>query len=584
MSGASDARLSTADVQSLRKALEETQLLLDTIIDALPVGVFVKDMANEGRYVIYNTALCAIEGQEVERVLGKKSNEVYGPVDGTKFNGQDLSVMAGDGQDGIYEETIVRPTGDVLRVRSVKKPLPTSDGSKPRFLLGICEDVTARRASEDRLAHMALHDALTGLPNRLLLKERLDRDVKRRHAADTVSILYIDLDVFKAINDTYGHHVGDRLLEQVAVRLRSCLRPSDMVARLGGDEFAVLTHLENGEPSALRLAERLLQTFEQPFDLGDCVVHMGASIGISIASDQGEDGEALLRYADIALYAAKSEGRGVARVHVHGMTNHAEHRLTMSEDLRRALTNDEFEIDYQPLHDLATERVTGFEALLRWRHPTRGLVSPADFIPYAEQTGLIVAIGQWVLRAACQQAVGWPEDISIAVNLSAVQFKKPGLVAWIRDMLHDTGLSPRRLELEVTESILLLDSGSNVQTLYNLRALGVRIAMDDFGTGYSSLNYLRRFPFDKIKMDRSFIADVCDDLGSLAIVRAVTGLGSSLSITTTAEGIETPEQFATLKAEGFNQLQGFLIGRPMKPDRVMALLASQAPPQQHAMV
>ncbi len=567
--------LDRTEVQSLRKTLGETQLLLDTIIEAMPLGVFVKDMEDEGRYVIYNSAVGEIVGRDCAAVIGRKDRQIFGVLESAKFASQDYAVMANGRQLVVAEESVTRPDGESLLIRTVKKPLPTTDGSKPRYLLGISEDVTARRQSEDRLAHMASHDSLTELPNRLQFKDHLDRALARRKGTGAVTVTYIDLDFFKTINDTYGHHVGDALLKKVAARLKSSLRRSDLVARLGGDEFAIVTRVEGGEEEALKVADRVLETFNKPFDLGECIAHIDASIGIAIASQIPESGEALMRYADIALYAAKAEGRGLAKVHAGSMSNYVETRQMMSEDLRRAIAQEQFEIDYQPLYDLATEQVTGFEALIRWRHPVRGLISPAEFIPFAEQTGLIVPIGDWVLRQACREAAGWPRGIKVAVNLSAVQFKKPGLVASITGILGETGLAPQRLELEVTESILLVDSGANAQTLHTLRALGIRIAMDDFGTGYSSLSYLRSFPFDKIKMDRSFVSDVCENPGSLAIVRAVTGLGSSLSITTTAEGIESQEQFDKLRLEGFDELQGFLIGRPMSAIKARTLANAQ---------
>ncbi len=567
--------LDRTEVHALRDDLGRTRLLLDSVVAALPVGIFLKDMEDDGRYLIYNAAIGEIVGRAGETVIGRRDRDIFEGLEGSDFAGQDLRVMASGRQLVIGDEPVTRPNGETRRIRTVKKPLPMLDGSAPRYLLGISEDITERRASEDRMAHMASHDSLTDLPNRLYFEQTLAR-MLARPGRGAVTLLCLDLDGFKTINDTYGHPVGDELLRQVAARLRAILRRSETAARLGGDEFAILGRVEGGPAAAMALAARIARCFERPFHLGECTAHIEVSIGIALAGPSGRSGDRLMRHADIALYAAKGEGRGVAKLYAEEMSSHVEARQLMSEDLRRAVAAGQFELDYQPLHNLGTDRITGFEALVRWRHPDRGLISPGEFIPVAEQNGLIVEIGEWVLREACRQAAGWPGGTKIAVNLSAVQFRKSGLVKMVERALRDAGLAPQRLELEITESILLADSGTNLQTLHDLRALGIRIAMDDFGTGYSSLSYLRSFPFDKIKMDRSFVADVCVNPGSMAIVRAVTGLGSSLSITTTAEGIETPEQFARLKQEGFDELQGYLIGRPMPADRAAALASSQA--------
>ncbi len=566
--------LDRTDVQALRKDLGDTQLLLDTIITALPIGVFLKDMQDEGRYVIVNPTQGEIVGRPAEAIIGQRDIDVFGGAEGADFVGQDLRVMTSGRQLVIAEEPVTRPSGEARRIRTVKKALPTVDGSAPRYLLGISEDVTERRASEDRMAYMASHDSLTDLPNRLFFERHLTEILGRRNRGGAVTLLCLDLDGFKTINDTYGHHIGDELLKQVAGRLKTGLRRSDVVARLGGDEFAIVTRLPGDPAEAFAIAERVTQCFNQPFDLGECMPHVDVSIGIAMAQAR-QTAERLMRHADIALYAAKSEGRGIAKLYTESMSTHVEARQLLSEDLRRAVAASQFELDFQPLHDLGSDQIIGFEALVRWRHPVRGLIPPNDFIPLAEQNGLIIQIGDWVLREACRQAATWPEAMKIAVNLSAVQFRKGGLVATVKRILTETGVVPSRLELEITESVLLADSGSNLQILHELRALGVRIAMDDFGTGYSSLSYLRSFPFDKIKMDRSFVTDVCNNPGSVAIVRAVTGLGSSLSITTTAEGIETQEQFNRLKQEGFDELQGYLIGRPMTAERARVLAHAQ---------
>ncbi len=560
-----------SEMASLRRELQDTRFMFDAIIDALPTGVFLKDMRDDGRYVIYNATVSGIVDRDSRDVVGRTDLEAFGPQDAAAFTAQDRGVMDSGTQLVIEQEPVSRPNGQVRLIRTVKKPLPSLDGGKPRYLLGISEDVTERAESQARIAHMANHDFLTDLPNRLCFGERLGKLLERRPASRLITLFSLDLDYFKAVNDTYGHQAGDLLLKQVGARLQSCCRRSDMVARLGGDEFAILART-NGPQAAIELADRVRTSLETPFDLGMCVVEVGTSIGIAFARDGVDSEDVLMRHADSALYVAKSEGPGVAKIYEPSMAGIIETRLAMSEELRRALDDGQFEIEYQPQFSALNDDVIGFEALLRWKHPVRGRVSPADFIPTAERTGAIVPIGTWVLRQACMEAARWPSPVMIAVNLSAVQFKQQlGLVQSVKDALDESGLAPERLELEITESVMLTSSGANLSTLHRLRALGVRIAMDDFGTGYSSLSYLRSFPFDKIKLDRSFVSDLIDNPGSLAIVRAVTGLGEALAITTTAEGVETAEQMSILKSEGFSSLQGFLIGRPMAADAARRL-------------
>jgi diguanylate cyclase (GGDEF)-like protein len=438
-------------------------------------------------------------------------------------------------------------------------------------------DITERRRVEAKIAYMAHHDALTDLPNRLQLYEQLRQLLARTRQGQHVAVFCLDLDRFKDVNDAHGHPVGDLLLKAVADRLRQCIRDADMVARLGGDEFAIMQAGASQPTDATSLASRLIEVIGAPYELDGKQVTVDLSIGIALAPGDGLDPEQLLKNADMALYRAKSDGHGLYRFFEPEMDARMQARRNLEIDLRKAIANGEFELFYQPLVDMKTEYVTGFEALIRWRHPERGMIPPLDFIAVAEETGLIVPIGDWVLRQACAEAATWPSNVKIAVNLSPVQFRNKILLPSVVSALAASGLSPNRLELEITESVLLQDSGATLAVLHELRGLGVRISMDDFGTGYSSLSYLRKFPFDKIKIDQSFIFDMSDHDDSLAIVRAVIAMGSGLGIATTAEGVETAEQFKQLKLEGCTEVQGYLFSPPRPAAEVKGLLASINP-------
>ena len=439
------------------------------------------------------------------------------------------------------------------------------------------EDITERRRAEAKIAYMAHHDALTDLPNRLQLYEQLRQMLAKSKRGEHVAVFCLDLDRFKDVNDAHGHPVGDLLLKAVADRLRQCIRDTDMVARLGGDEFAIVQAGASQPTDATSLASRLIEVIGAPYELGSHQVAVEVSIGIALAPGDGLDPDQLLKNADMALYRAKSDGHGLYRFFEPDMDARMQARRTLEIDLRKAIANGEFELFYQPLVDMQTEYVTGFEALIRWHHPRRGTIPPLDFIPVAEETGLIVPIGDWVLRQACAEAAAWPNDVKIAVNLSPIQFKNKDLLPSVISALAASGLSANRLELEITESVLLQDADATLAILHELRGIGVRISMDDFGTGYSSLSYLRKFPFDKIKIDQSFIVDMSDHNDSLAIVRAVIAMGSSLGIATTAEGVETPEQFKQLKFEGCTEVQGYLFSPPRPAVEVEGLLASINP-------
>ncbi len=429
-----------------------------------------------------------------------------------------------------------------------------------------------RRERELQIAHMARHDALTNLPNRNAFQERIEQAMALARRGETAAVFCIDLDGFKAVNDTLGHFAGDQLLRVVAERLVSCVRETDIVARLGGDEFAIIqTGMERSDDARI-LADRVLQVVGEPLVVEGQRVKPDMSIGIAVAPLDGAHAEKLMKSADIALYRAKAEGGHSYRFFEAGMEARLQARRQLEADLHDAVQTNAFELYYQPLIDARTSSINGLEALLRWNHPTRGLISPGEFIPIAEELGLIVPLGKWVIHRACADAMTWPEPLPVAVNVSPIQFGDPDLVRTIVDALHHHGLEPSRLEIEITESVLLLDDSNTTAALHELRSKGIRISMDDFGTGYSSLSYLRSFPFDKIKIDRSFTSGlgVADD--AEAIIRAITTLGGSLGMAITAEGVETPGQLAALKAHGCTQLQGYLFSPPKPASQIYAML------------
>jgi diguanylate cyclase (GGDEF)-like protein len=436
-------------------------------------------------------------------------------------------------------------------------------------------EIAEREESEARSQYLAYHDSLTGLGNRLLFKEQLEEALKDVSAAShPLAVLFLDLDGFKAVNDTLGHSIGDLLLKSVATKLRDILPRTDRIARLGGDEFAILQISAAQPGSSIALAEKIIEVVGQANSIDGHDLTVGASVGIAVARPGDISTENFLKSADLAMYSAKSGGRGTYRMFDPEMDAIVQARRLLERDMRTALAQDGFRLFYQPLVNLRTNKVTAFEALMRWQHPERGMVPPSDFIPVAEEMGLIVQLGEWALRQACAEATEWPDGICVSVNLSPLQFSKGNLVSSVMSALAASGLPASRLELEITESVLLEKSERNITILNQLRDLGVRISMDDFGTGYSSIGYLRSFPFDKIKIDQSFVRDVLIDEGSLAIVRAIAGLGVSFGMITTAEGVETEEQMRCLNLEGCIEVQGYLYSRPVPADEIVGVLAS----------
>jgi diguanylate cyclase (GGDEF)-like protein len=425
------------------------------------------------------------------------------------------------------------------------------------------EDITEQRQSEVKIEYMAHHDALTDLANRVLLNDRLEYVLARVQHGEMVAVHHLDLDQFKAVNDTFGHPCGDKLLRIVAERLRGLVGEADTIARMGGDEFVIVQATIADPADATALAQGVIEALSEPYDIDGQQAVIGVSIGISVGPGDGSNPDKLLRNADLALYRAKSDGRGTFRFFEPVMDLQMQTRRIMEQDLRKALPAGEFELHYQPVVNLASKEISGFEALIRWNHPSKGMISPADFIPLAEEIGFIVPMGEWVIRQACATAAQWPDDLHVAVNISAIQFRSPGLMQVIVGALAASGLAPTRLEIEITESVLLHNKEATLAVLHQLRALGIRIAMDDFGTGYSSLTYLQSFPFDKIKIDRSFVKNITEDSSSLNIVRAIAALANGMGMTATAEGVETAEQLQSIASEGCTEMQGFLFSRPL---------------------
>ncbi|CAH0287873.1 EAL domain-containing protein [Roseomonas sp. CECT 9278] len=549
--------------QSRRRRKAEAERFR-ALVDAAVEGLLICD----GETIVEsNSSAQALLGQDAQGLVGRSLAAV---VQAGELR-QALLDPAGTTIETEIDDAQGRPVAVELVSRSILHH------RRPHQVIAL-RDLRDRRRAEERIRFLAHHDPLTRLPNRAGFADRLQRlrEVPGR-AAEPFALLALDLDRFKVVNDTLGHAMGDALLVKVAHRLRAAVRSTDLVARLGGDEFAVVQFAPGQPEAATALAERLIDLLSRPFLIDGQVLNIGTSVGIALQPQDGVDLAELARSADLALYRAKSEGRGTYRFFETEMDTRMQRRRLLELELRTALAMRQFHLLYQPQVDVDSTSIVGFEALIRWTHPVRGVVSPADFIPLAEETGLIIPIGEWVLREACREAAGWPGAPFLSVNLSPVQFRSPGLVEAVRSACALAGFDPRRLELEVTESVLLSDSTGTIETLRALKEFGVRIAMDDFGTGYSSLSYLRSFPFDKIKIDRSFVCDVTEDGETAAIVRAIIGLGRSLGMRTTVEGVETQAQFDHLRAEGCDQVQGYLLGRPLAPEAAAALLKDGQP-------
>ena len=573
------ALVDVTDVRRGQDDLHRTRAFLDSVVQTIPSIVFAKDMADDGRYVLYNKAGASPSSGDRRDVLGRTDLDLFPPALAALLRERDAEVLRRGGEC-LYEYAMPQPDGTSRLMQTRNVPIAGPPGEPPRYVLGVADDITERREMESRLARAARCDDLTGLPNRLAFVETLGAILRGPDPEpEGLALLLVDLDDFRVLNDALGHATGDGLLRAVGERLAAGMRGADGVARLGADEFVVVQPGCASAADATDFAARLLDHFRRPFAVAGQALMVGASIGIALALPGGipPEPEPLLRHAELALRHAKAVHRGAFQLFEPRMDDEVRRRRALEQDLRGALARDEFELFFQPQVDLASEAVTGFEALIRWRHPERGLVNPLDFIPLAEETGVIVPLGAWVLARACVEAMTWPVPVKVAVNLSPVQFLTPGLGEAVAAALAASGLPPERLELEITESVRLIDNDANLSALHRFRDAGIQVALDDFGTGFASLSYLRAFPFNKIKIDRSFVEDLGRDEGCLAIVRATTSLARDLGMDTIAEGVETPLQYLQLRQLGCAVGQGYLFGRPCPAGEVAAVLT--APPR-----
>ncbi len=546
--------------RNLEQERDRTQSFLREIIDHIPSQITVKD-ARTRQYLLINGVAEQQFGQSRQHVVGKTAFDIFPLPSATLVTEDDSKAL--QSPKGLFKDEHPWQTQAMgLRyITSTRIGIRDSAG-EPRYLIHVVDDVTERRRADEKIEHMAHYDALTDLPNRALFREQIERELAKVAGGEQFALLYIDVDEFKGINDSLGHHVGDELLKAIARRLRSCLKKGDLIARLGGDEFAVIQTGISSAADVLSFVTRIYEAIRRPYHCLGHQLSTDASVGIALAPQDGSDLDQLIKNADLAMYGAKAEGRRTHRFFEPSMDASAKARLTMEQDLRQALVYGGFEVHYQPLVDLRTNEVSGCEALLRWRHPERGMVSPAEFIPIAEDTGLINELGDWVLRTACNEAATWPAHVRVAVNVSPVQLKCDTLALRIASALAASGLDPRRLEIEITEAVLIRDDESALSILHQLRTIGVRIALDDFGTGYSSLSYLKRFPFDKIKIDRCFVADIAETSGAPVIVQAVVNIAAASNMTTVAEGVETAAQREMLRSLGCTEMQGYLFSAP----------------------
>jgi diguanylate cyclase (GGDEF)-like protein/PAS domain S-box-containing protein len=545
--------------EAAKRDLERTRSFLDTIIENVPSAIMVKEFPDL-RYRLINQAGERHLGIDRQSILGKSATEVFPPAMAQAIDARDRQVLASDAGSVTHEYEFQSLIGDPRVVVTRRIALKDAAGDA-KYLVTAIHDVTERKQSEARIAHLALHDPLTDLPNRAAFNEHLARTFDGASAGQPgFAILSIDLDRFKEINDVYGHSVGDLLLGEAAKRITAACDGA-FVARLGGDEFTIVTSHGPQPATAERIGERLMTAFNVEFRLHGHAIHASCTIGISIYPQDGADVETLIANADAALYRAKAEERGTIRFFEAAMDQQIREKRALQRDLVAAVENNEFELYFQP-QSATGGVIVGFEVLLRWHHSERGMVPPGIFIPLAEETGLIGAIDEWVLREACREAASWSNPLSIAVNLSPVDFRRGDVPAMILSILLETGLNPQRLEIEITEGVLIEDFARATSILRKIKSLGVHVAMDDFGTGYSSLSYLQSFPFDKIKIDQAFIAKLETNTQSAAIIQAILGLGRSLKLPVIAEGVETAAQLAFLTEEGCNEVQGYLIGRP----------------------
>jgi diguanylate cyclase (GGDEF)-like protein/PAS domain S-box-containing protein len=553
------------DVTERKRAeqeLDETRRFLNSIIENIPVAVVVKD-AMTHQYVLVNRAFETMLDLSRRDLLGKTVFDIHRTKDAELIDRVDSESLLDNA--GVYcQEIEVETPMRGSRVQATSRFVIRDIQGDARYLIAVIEDVTERKKSEQRIAFMAHHDALTGLDNRVAVAKKIEEAAARlRRWGEHFAVLLLDLDHFKDVNDTLGHSAGDELLREVATRLKACLRETDVLARLGGDEFAIIQAGETDQRQATStLADRITDIIAKPFNINGTDVHIAVSIGIALAPDHAIDTDNLLKMADMALYSAKSAGRNGYRFYGTEMSVAASERQGLESDLRRAIAQDELELHYQPIIDTKTRKICGAEALIRWRHPTKGMILPDQFIPLAEETGLIVQIGEWVLLTACIEAATWPAGVKVSVNVSPVQLRKSNLPDVVMYALAQSGLPPERLELEITETALIESAADCLPALRQFKNLGIAIALDDFGTGYSSLSQLTMFPFDKIKIDKSFTQNLTRRAECAAIISATLTLAQSLDIATTAEGVETVQQYQLLRLAGVTSMQGYLFKRP----------------------
>ncbi|MBC9881449.1 EAL domain-containing protein [Bradyrhizobium sp. INPA01-394B] len=550
------------DRRSLSQELESTKKFLELVVDNIPVALIVEQV-KDGRYLLAN--------RSAETILNRKREEATGLTASDIFNAKEAKLIIARDEAAIKKRGVITEehpisTKDGLRLFLTRRATVLNDAGEPQYLIKTHEDVTNRRQTESRMAHMAYHDGLTDLPNRAAFLQALNQMIEACEGTDEeFAVLCVDLDGLKEVNDVFGHALGDKLLIEVAQRLQDAAR-GGLVARLSGDEFGLI--IDGKQPDVgLALAQQLGEALAPEFQIDGRAVRAGITTGMSIFPHNGPDGAALLANAGAALFRAKQKSRGTISLYQPEMDQQIRDRRVLHQDLSKAIKNGELSLAFQPQgiarNSVAESEIIGFEALARWQHPVRGQVSPAEFIPIAEESGLIVEMGEWILREACREAASWPKPLQVAVNLSPAQFMHGDVVGLVHSILIETGLAPGRLELEITEGVLIEDFDRGLALLRRLKALGVRISMDDFGSGYSSLSYLQAFPFDKIKIDRAFIINLGRNPQSAAIVRAVIDLGHGLEMSIIAEGVETIDQLAFLAREGCDGVQGYLLGKPL---------------------
>jgi len=562
----------TSELRSREEDLQAQNVRFDTAISNMTQGLLLFDSSQQ--LVVCNQRYIEMYGLSAGIVKpGCSFREIIAHRKATgSFAGDEDEYCARILQNVGLRNSMVVETRDGRSIQIVSEPL--ADGG----WVATHEDITERRLAEEQIRHLAHYDALTNLPNRALFHEKLKQELARMAAGEQLAVLYIDIDEFKSVNDTLGHLIGDELLKSVAASLSHCVAASDFVARLGGDEFAIVQTAVKTPADVTELARRVFDAIREPYECLGHQVTTDASIGIALAPEHGGDLDQILKNADLAMYAAKSAGRRTYRFFEPTMDAQVKARRRLEMDLRQAIADGVLEVYYQPCVSLRDDKITGCEALLRWHHPERGMIPPAEFIPIAEDTGLINQLGEWVLTTACAEAATWPDHIKLAVNVSPVQFKSGTLALKIVAALAASGLAANRLELEITEAVLIRDDEAALAILHQLRGIGVRIALDDFGTGYSSLSYLQRFPFDKIKIDRCFVNDLAEPDGSSSIVQAIVNIAAARHMTTTAEGVETRQQQELLRALGCAEMQGDLFSPPMSAAEINRLCFTQDEP------